>query len=109
PTRTAWCARRRSRSVAGGTVAVRRQTDAAAPRRRLAWVAVTNDLQLHSISRAFGDRQVLKEVSFTVAAGRLTGFVGGNGAGKTTTMRIILGVLAADSGQVTWRGAPLTR
>ena len=70
---------------------------------------VTDDLTLHSISRAFDGRPVLKEVSFRVAAGRLTGFVGGNGAGKTTTMRIILGVLAADSGQVTWRGAPLTR
>lgn len=70
---------------------------------------VTDDLTLHSISRAFDGRPVLKEVSFRVAAGRLTGFVGGNGAGKTTTMRIILGVLAADSGQVTWCGAPLTR
>ncbi len=68
-----------------------------------------NSLQLHSISRSFGGRQVLKEVSFGVAPGRLTGFVGGNGAGKTTTMRIILGILAADSGQVTWRGVPLKR
>ena len=39
----------------------------------------------------------------------MTGFVGANGAGKTTTMRIILGVLAADAGTVTWRAAPLTR
>jgi ABC-2 type transport system ATP-binding protein len=43
-----------------------------------------------------------------VGAGRLTGFVGGNGAGKTTAMRIILGVLAADSGKVTLHGEPLT-
>ena len=34
------------------------------------------------------------------------GFVGPNGAGKTTTMRIAMGVLAADRGQVLWRGAP---
>ncbi|GAB3604764.1 ATP-binding cassette domain-containing protein [Conyzicola nivalis] len=65
-------------------------------------------LELHSINRSFGERRVLRDVSFTVAGGRMTGFVGGNGAGKTTTMRVILGVLAADSGNVTLDGAPLT-
>lgn len=70
---------------------------------------VTNVLRLDGVDRSFGDRRVLQNVSFDVAAGRMTGFVGGNGAGKTTTMRIILGVLAADAGEVTWRGAPLTR
>ncbi|GIE84162.1 ABC transporter ATP-binding protein [Actinoplanes regularis] len=64
-------------------------------------------LTVDAVDRSFGDRQVLKDVSFTVSTGRLTGFVGANGAGKTTTMRIILGVLAADSGTVTWRGEPL--
>ncbi|MFI7021978.1 ABC transporter ATP-binding protein [Micromonospora sp. NPDC049900] len=70
---------------------------------------MTTVLRLDGVDRSFGDRQVLKNVSFDVVAGRMTGFVGGNGAGKTTTMRIILGVLAADSGRVTWRDAPLTR
>jgi ABC-2 type transport system ATP-binding protein len=65
-------------------------------------------LELHSINRSFGERRVLRDVSFTVAGGRMTGFVGGNGAGKTTTMRVILGVLAADSGSVTLDGAPVT-
>ena len=65
-------------------------------------------LELHSISRSFGERRVLRDVSFSVAGGRMTGFVGGNGAGKTTTMRVILGVLAADSGSVTLDGQPLT-
>jgi len=65
-------------------------------------------LELHSINRSFGERRVLRDVSFTVTGGRMTGFVGGNGAGKTTTMRVILGVLAADSGSVTLDGAPLT-
>jgi ABC-2 type transport system ATP-binding protein len=46
-------------------------------------------------------------VSFSVAAGQLFGFVGSNGAGKTTTMRIVLGVLNADSGEVRWDGAPI--
>ncbi|GAB3141468.1 ATP-binding cassette domain-containing protein [Micromonospora sonneratiae] len=70
---------------------------------------MTEVLRVESINRSFGDRQVLRDVSFDVTAGRMTGFVGGNGAGKTTTMRIILGVLAPDSGEVRWQGAPLTR
>jgi len=65
-------------------------------------------LELHAINRSFGERRVLRDVSFTVTGGRMTGFVGGNGAGKTTTMRVILGVLAPDSGSVTLDGAPLT-
>ncbi|HET6533140.1 MAG TPA: ATP-binding cassette domain-containing protein [Actinoplanes sp.] len=70
---------------------------------------MTEVLTVDAVSRSFGDRQVLKDVSFAVPAGRMTGFVGANGAGKTTTMRIVLGVLAPDSGRVTWRGAPLDR
>lgn len=66
-------------------------------------------LSVHAISRSFGDRQVLKDVTFDVGAGRMTGFVGANGAGKTTTMRIMLGVLSADSGEVRWQDRPLTR
>lgn len=65
-------------------------------------------LEIESISRSFGGRAALNDVSFTVNKGRMTGFVGGNGAGKTTTMRIILGVLSADSGRVTLNGTPLS-
>ncbi|MFI6823390.1 ABC transporter ATP-binding protein [Micromonospora sp. NPDC050187] len=70
---------------------------------------MTSLLHLEAVNRDFGDRRVLRDVTFDVAPGRLTGFVGANGAGKTTTMRIVLGALAADSGTVTWGGAPLTR
>jgi ABC-2 type transport system ATP-binding protein len=65
-------------------------------------------LELTAINRSFGERRVLKDVSFTVSGGRMTGFVGGNGAGKTTTMRVILGVLAPSSGTVTLDGSPIT-
>jgi ABC-2 type transport system ATP-binding protein len=47
-------------------------------------------------------------MTFDVRAGEIFGFVGSNGAGKTTTMRIALGVLAADAGQVRWDGEPIT-
>lgn len=65
-------------------------------------------LELTGITKSYGGRRVLDDVGFHVAGGRLTGFVGGNGAGKTTTMRIVLGVLARDSGEVTLNGAPVT-
>jgi ABC-2 type transport system ATP-binding protein len=65
-------------------------------------------LELNGITKSYGTRRVLDDVSFTVAPGRLTGFVGGNGAGKTTTMRIALGVLAKDSGSVRLGGAEAT-
>jgi ABC-2 type transport system ATP-binding protein len=65
-------------------------------------------LSLRGIDRSFGDHQVLHDVSFDVAPGRMTGFVGANGSGKTTTMRIILGVLAASAGTVMVDDAPIT-
>ncbi len=65
-------------------------------------------LELHDVTKRYGERLALDHVSFTVDDGRLTGFVGGNGAGKTTTMRIILGVLASDGGTVTLGGEALT-
>ncbi|WP_448231938.1 ABC transporter ATP-binding protein [Microbacterium lacticum] len=65
-------------------------------------------LELSGITKSYGTTRVLDDVSFQVAPGRLTGFVGGNGAGKTTTMRIILGVLAPDGGTVTLDGEAVT-
>ena len=64
-------------------------------------------LEIRNLDKRYGTRQVLDDVSFDVHPGRMTGFVGGNGAGKTTTMRIILGVLAADSGTVSLDGESL--
>jgi ABC-2 type transport system ATP-binding protein len=64
-------------------------------------------LQLRNLDKSYGTHRVLADVSFDVHPGRLTGFVGGNGAGKTTTMRIVLGVLEADSGTVTLDGSVL--
>lgn len=59
------------------------------------------------MSKRFGSLTALDGVTFTVRPGEVFGFVGGNGAGKTTTMRIVLGVLEADAGQVRLRGAPV--
>ena len=65
-------------------------------------------LTLRGITKSYAGRRALDDVTFDVAPGRLTGFVGGNGAGKTTTMRIVLGVLSKDAGTVTLDGAEVT-
>lgn len=65
-------------------------------------------LEVHNLTRRFGDRTVLDDVSFSVPADGMTGFVGANGAGKTTTMRIIMGVLKAHSGSVVFNGTAIT-
>ena len=61
-------------------------------------------LELRNLRRSFGDLTALDDVSFTVSEGAIVGFVGPNGAGKTTAMRIVLGVLEPDAGEVLWRG-----
>jgi ABC-2 type transport system ATP-binding protein len=61
-------------------------------------------LEIDGISKRYGEVVALRNLSFDVRAGELFGFVGSNGAGKTTAMRIALGVLAADSGEVRWNG-----
>ncbi|NHD18194.1 MULTISPECIES: ATP-binding cassette domain-containing protein [unclassified Actinopolyspora] len=66
-------------------------------------------LEVDRISKRYGDVVALDEMSLTVRPGEMLGFVGSNGAGKTTTMRIALGVLAADSGDVRYDDAPIDR
>ncbi|WIM72414.1 ATP-binding cassette domain-containing protein [Corynebacterium suedekumii] len=64
-------------------------------------------LTMSDVYKSYGSRQVLSDLTFSVQQGELYGFVGGNGAGKTTAMRIMLGVTRADSGNVTYAGAPM--
>lgn len=65
-------------------------------------------LSIDKISKSFGTKQVLKDVSFTVEENSIFGFVGRNGAGKTTTMKIVLGLLKGDGGSVSICGEPVT-
>lgn len=64
-------------------------------------------LDLRGVSRSFGALRALDDMSFRVGRGEICGFVGRNGAGKTTAMRIILGLLQADAGEVDWNGRPV--
>jgi ABC-2 type transport system ATP-binding protein len=64
-------------------------------------------LEFDGLHKSFGSNQVLDGVAFTVAPGSMFGFCGSNGAGKTTTMRIAMGLVRADAGEVRWQGRPL--
>lgn len=64
-------------------------------------------LELKNIEKSFGEKQVLKGVSFTAEGGKAFGLLGRNGAGKTTTIRILMHVFEADAGEVLLDGKPL--
>jgi ABC-2 type transport system ATP-binding protein len=64
-------------------------------------------LEFDGLHKSFGDSRVLDGVGFTVAPGSMFGFCGSNGAGKTTTMRIAMGLVRADAGDVRWQGRSL--
>lgn len=65
-------------------------------------------LTVRNISKRFGDVVALRDVSFDVVPGRITGFLGRNGAGKTTTMRIVFGLVVPDTGTVSYDGREMT-
>jgi ABC-2 type transport system ATP-binding protein len=60
------------------------------------------------LTKHYGDRTAVDDLTFTVAASRVTGFVGPNGAGKSTTMRIMVGLTRPDLGEVRYDGARYT-
>lgn len=64
-------------------------------------------LEISRLSKRFGTLQALDELSLRLDDGELVGFVGANGAGKSTAMRIVMGVLSTDSGEVSWNGSPV--
>ena len=61
-------------------------------------------IEVRDLTRAFGDKNALRGVTFTAPAGKITGYLGPNGAGKSTTLRILTGLLAPSSGSVTIAG-----
>ncbi len=64
-------------------------------------------LELKNIDKSFGEKEVLKGVSFTAEGGKAFGLLGRNGAGKTTSIRILMNVFPADSGDVLLDGKPI--
>jgi ABC-2 type transport system ATP-binding protein len=70
----------------------------ATPQRRADTTAPA--VEIHGLCKAFGRTQALDGMHLTVAHGSIAGFLGPNGAGKSTTIRVLLGLLRADSGSV---------
>lgn len=64
-------------------------------------------LTLTHVEKHFGEKQVLKDVTFSIPEHTVFGFVGKNGAGKTTAMKTILGLLRADGGEILVNGMPV--
>ena len=64
-------------------------------------------LELRNIDKSFGEKEVLKGVSFTAEGGRAFGLLGRNGAGKTTSIRILMNVFPANGGEVLVDGKPI--
>jgi ABC-2 type transport system ATP-binding protein len=65
-------------------------------------------LSVDGLSKRFGGLRALEDVSLEVPTGGIVGFLGPNGSGKTTTMRLVMGLLARDTGSITWHGEPIT-
>ncbi len=61
-------------------------------------------IEAHRLSKSYGDKVAVDDVSFVVAPGKVTGFLGPNGAGKSTTMRLMVGLDAPTSGQALING-----
>jgi len=64
-------------------------------------------LELKNIEKSFGDKQVLKGVSFKAESGKAFGLLGRNGAGKTTAIRILMNVFPQNSGEILVDGKPI--
>lgn len=66
-------------------------------------------VELTSVSKSYGDFVAVDGLSFSIEPGGIYGLLGPNGAGKTSTLRMMIGIIVPDSGQISIFGEPLTR
>jgi ABC-2 type transport system ATP-binding protein len=64
------------------------------------------EIEVERLTKRYGETLAVDDLSFTVEAGRVTGFLGPNGSGKSTTMRALLGLIKPTSGQALVQGRP---
>ncbi len=67
-----------------------------------------NILEVSHVAKSFGGNEIIKDLSFSIPEHCVFGFIGKNGAGKTTTMKMILGLLKADKGEIYVNGERVT-
>ncbi len=61
-------------------------------------------LKIEHLTKTYGDKKAVEDLSLTIAPGEIYGFIGHNGAGKTTTLKSVAGILRFDSGEITVDG-----
>ena len=66
-------------------------------------------LKLKNVSKSFVNKKAVDNISFELTKPGVYGLLGTNGAGKTTTIRMLLGIIKKDSGEITWKGNPVDR
>ena len=66
-------------------------------------------LKLQNVSKKFAEKQAVDSISFELNKPGVFGLLGTNGAGKTTTIRMLLGIIKKDSGEITWNGKKVER
>ena len=66
-------------------------------------------IDVHGLTKSFGGREVVHDLSMQVKRGTIYGFLGPNGSGKTTTIRMLCGLLTPDSGEGTCLGYDIRR
>ncbi len=66
-------------------------------------------LQVNHVSKLYGDKAAVDNISFSIDKPSVFGLLGTNGAGKTTTIRMLLGILKKSSGEITWDGQEIKR
>ncbi len=66
-------------------------------------------LELQYLHKSFGHTKAVSNLSLTLPSGEVLGLLGRNGAGKTTTIKMILGLLVPDQGEILWKGSLLDR
>ena len=66
-------------------------------------------IEIHGLSKRFGKVEAVRDLSFSVQRGRVTGFLGPNGAGKSTTLRILLGLVRPNAGTASFAGTAYER